>query len=130
MDTLTWLLLEARRGGVTVHPSGDTLTMKGPKTHRTVAHLREHKTAIKKFYAELDERLRRGQQWLVKAHAKLWDQDGWPVGTPHMVEVFNTNLDTWDALDSLVEPRRCPVGGCDPDSPALCRTCARQKGGQ
>ena len=64
MDTLTWLLITAREGGVTVQPDGDRLTMKGPKNHRTVAHLRQHKAAIKEFYAGLDERLRRGQQWL------------------------------------------------------------------
>ena len=123
MDTLTWLLITAREGGVTVQPDGDRLTMKGPKNHRTVAHLRQHKAAIKEFYAGLDERLRRGQQWLVRAHKELWDKVGWPVGTPSMVEAFDKNLDTWDALDSLVEPRHCPIGGCDPSSPAVCRSC-------
>lgn len=123
MDTLTWLLITAREGGVTVQPDGDRLTMKGPKNHRTVAHLRQHKAAIKEFYAGLDERLRRGQQWLVRAHKELWDKEGWPVGTPSMVEAFDKNLDTWDALDSLVEPRHCPIGGCDPSSPAVCRSC-------
>jgi hypothetical protein len=123
VDTLTWLLITAREGGVTVQPDGDRLTMKGPKNHRTVAHLRQHKAAIKEFYAGLDERLRRGQQWLVRAHKELWDKEGWPVGTPSMVEAFDKNLDTWDALDSLVEPRHCPIGGCDPSSPAVCRSC-------
>ena len=120
---MTWLLITAREGGVTVQPDGDRLTMKGPKNHRTVAHLRQHKAAIKEFYAGLDERLRRGQQWLVRAHKELWDKEGWPVGTPSMVEAFDKNLDTWDALDSLVEPRHCPIGGCDPSSPAVCRSC-------
>ena len=123
MDTLTWLLITAREGGVTVQPDGDRLTMKGPKNHRTVAHLRQHKAAIKEFYAGRDERLRWGQQWLVRAHKELWDKEGWPVGTPSMVEAFDKNLDTWDALDSLVEPRHCPIGGCDPSSPAVCRSC-------
>ena len=123
MDTLTWLLITAREGGVTVQPDGDRLTMKGPKNHRTVAHLRQHKAAIKEFYAGLDERLRRGQQWLVRAHKELWDKEGWPVGTPSMVEAFDTNLDPGHALDRLVEPRHCPIGGCDPSSPAVCRSC-------
>ena len=91
MDTLTWLLITAREGGVTVQPDGDRLTMKGPKNHRTVAHLRQHKAAIKEFYAGLDERLRRGQQWLVRAHKELWDKEGWPVGTPSMVEATKTS---------------------------------------
>jgi len=125
-DHLIALLLEARRVNIAVWGEGDDLRVRSPheQEHPLIAQLREHKPDISAFLGGLDERIRRGQRWLVVAEQRLTSS-----GRPddQQVETMLRNLDQWDNLDSLVEPRHCPIGstGCDPDSPVLCRSCGR-----
>ena len=112
------LLTHARTQGIVITPKGDSLSARGPRG-KLAKTILEYKDDVIEFYRGLEERLRKGQQWLLKADAALWDKYN-----PDQQKVFMDNLITWDLLDSLLEPRRCPVeNGCAKDSPVICRTC-------
>tara|TARA_Y100000310_G_C20664985_1_gene806996 strand:+ start:2092 stop:2472 length:381 start_codon:yes stop_codon:yes gene_type:complete len=112
------LLTHARNQGIVITPERDGLTARGPRA-KLAKIILEYKDDVVKFYKGLEERLRAGQQWLLKADAALWDRYN-----DRQQQVFMENLVRWDMLDSLLEPRRCPIeGGCNTDSPVICRTC-------
>jgi hypothetical protein len=79
-------------------------------------------------------RLRKGQPWLVAMQTQLLLMPDVGVGSTEERK-FCEMLDIWDELDRKVRrPGRTPwtgcviEGGCDPESPVVCRACgATQK---
>jgi hypothetical protein len=120
-------LLDARKAGIIVTPeSGGKLSVSSSSKPPValIEILRQNKEAALEFYGTLETKLQDGQQWLIKAEKKMWDGDS-PAGSARMLRIFTRTMFAWDDMDSLVEPRRCPIGpeGCHPDSMVICRTC-------
>ena len=118
---------------ISAHDVGMRIKFNNGKPHLSGNHrytallavLRDARGEITEFLAGLEERMRRGQQWLIRADQRLWDK---PIRESRkLIDIFDANLILWDDLDKLVYPRRCPIGenGCDPESPVLCRSCGR-----
>jgi hypothetical protein len=122
MDKPLILLLAAKDFGIEVKRNGDKLDVKAPKGHSLVEQLKKHKKDVLDLLSQLDSRLQAGQKWLVEAHKAI--SSG---GSSKSIEIFALRLDLWDMLDSLVDPRHCPIGptGCIPESPVNCRSCSR-----
>ena len=141
MDTaINDLLLEAREQKVKVKLSTENeLIVRGNLNAPVMAKLKDNKEKVIELLRErpngianIVDRLRKGQQLLIKQNKELWDKEGAPVGSKKDVERFNDNMATWDTLDETLRSYGeydggCPVGpkGCDPASPVACRTCGK-----
>ena len=125
-------LLEARKAGVVLGVTDEgklsVYSPHMPPSSPLMKKLHQNKDAILEFYGNLETKLRDGQQWLIKAEKKMWEKDGSPTKSAKKLHVFKRNMFAWDDLDSLVEPRRCPIGteGCHPESVVICRTCGNK----
>lgn len=74
------------------------------------------------------DRLRKGQAWLVDAHARLLAMRDLGIGSSEEAR-FLIALSCWDDLELMVrfvyDYVGCVIGekGCDPDSPVVCKAC-------
>jgi hypothetical protein len=120
------ILMWAHDVGMRIKFNDGKLHLSGNRRYTTlISALRDARGEITEFLTGLEDRMRRGQQWLIRADQRLWDK---PLRKSRkLIDIFDANLILWDDLDKLVYPRRCPIGenGCDPASLVLCRTCGR-----
>jgi hypothetical protein len=139
-------LLKAKDMGITLSVlDNGRLRLQGPsslKGSNMEAELLTHKALIYKLLtnpspgiANTVERLRKGQQLLLRMQDRMWTEEGAPTGSERNAELYWDSIVRWDLLDMLLRgygeyDGGCPIGpeGCDPESPVLCRNCGKAQG--
>ena len=138
-------LLKAKDMGITLSVlDNGRLRLQGPSSLKgsdMEAELLTHKALIYKLLtnpspgiANTVERLRKGQQLLLRMQDRMWTEEGAPTGSERNAELYWDSIVRWDLLDMLLRgygeyDGGCPIGpeGCDPESPVLCRSCGKAK---
>lgn len=130
MTAISTLINKLIKNNYKLSLKGDRLLVEGPNRPEWHAEIRKHKPqlieALKTYgqdVAYIEDRLRKGMEWLVKAWNMPRDKD-----SPALVAAFSTNLIRWGDLEDMlrdqhVEYKGCPLGGCDKSQPVMCREC-------
>ena len=127
----TKIILGIREDGGDIRSNGAGLVLSKVKDKKKENYVKFYKPLLLSFlnhsdylYSNCIERLRK-QPSLVKQHQSVMEGK-------ESAEKLLQNIDTWDMLDRELRIHekhngKCPLlGGCDDDSPVICRSCARQ----